>query len=248
MRPRGLQPGSLREPDDLGDRLGVRPQRRAERASVPRLRQLALGAQKGDRDDAPGVHDQSRRRRRADGLHRSAGELRRRDPGALPQQLEDRHLRDRDPGPAVVPPGVRLHRRTEARRSVPALPDRLRLRDQREAGRDLPARSADRPADRVLRRPAAGALRRLPAPPLLLRSRPDGDPHAVHGLPGRRPLLPLEHDPRRPGIEPGVRPRVRPQGHALPGAGAPVPPAARGRHLESRRRQLLRLHPEARPR
>ena len=53
--------------------------------------------------------------------------------------------------------GVGLHRRTKARKPVPALPRRLRLRDQREAGRIGQAGPRHRAADGLLRRPPPGA-------------------------------------------------------------------------------------------
>ena len=72
-------------------------------------------------------------------------ELRQRGAGALPGQLEDRHLRHRHAGARRPADRLALHRRAEARQPVPALHGRSRLRDQREARRRRPARTR-RPA------------------------------------------------------------------------------------------------------
>ena len=106
------------------------------------LRRRALRDQIRDRHPAARLHDQSRRRRRPERMHRSRGQLRLRGPGQLPRQLQDRHLLDRHPGAPRPPRGRRLHRRTEARRPVPPLPHRLWLRHQRQARRLGQARPA----------------------------------------------------------------------------------------------------------
>ena len=122
----------------------------SSRASPPRPSEIKIG----DRHPAARLHDQPRRRRRPERLHRRRGQLRLRGPGRLPRQLQDRHLRDRLADPRRTPDRLDLHRRTEARRPVPPVHDRLGLRDQRQADRLDQARSPDRPADRLLRRPA----------------------------------------------------------------------------------------------
>ena len=48
-----------------------------------------------DRDDAAGLHDQPRCRRRAERLHRRAGQLQLRRPSGMPGSVQDRHIRDR---------------------------------------------------------------------------------------------------------------------------------------------------------
>ena len=101
------------------------------------------------------------------------------------------------------------------------------LRHQREARRLDQTRPDDRTAHGVLRRPAPGPVRRLPAPPLRLRSRPDGDPDHVHHLHDQSRVLSLEHDSRRTGVEPDLRPRIRPPRGRLSGPGPAVQPGAR---------------------
>ena len=61
----------------------------------------------------------------------------------------------------------------------------------------------------LLRKPAPGSLRRLPAAPLLRRTGADGDPDRLHDLHGQRRLLPLGRGAARPGLDPGLRPRTR---------------------------------------
>ncbi len=89
-------------------------------------------------------------------------------PAECPDQLQDRHLLDRHPGPTGRLEGAVYIGEPEARRSVPPVPDRLGLRDQRQAGRLVQTEPRNRSADGVLRKPAPGSLRRLPAAPLLL--------------------------------------------------------------------------------
>ena len=123
------------------NRLALGPQHRAERPAVPGSRRLAVGAQIGDRHPARRLHDQPRRRRRPDRVHRRTGQLRLRGPGRMPRQRQDRNLHDRHPGASRPARRLRLHRRTEAGRPVPPLPDRLGLRHQRQAGRLVQART-----------------------------------------------------------------------------------------------------------
>ena len=101
LRPRGLQPGPLRQPDDQRDRLALGPQHRARAppsssASPPRPR-------RSNRRPSPcrrRPHDQPRRRRRPDApAPTPQANFGTEAPAALPRQLEDRHLRDRHPGP-----------------------------------------------------------------------------------------------------------------------------------------------------
>ena len=94
-----------------------------------------------DRHPAGRLHDQPRRRRRSDRLHRRTGQLRLRGPGQCPDNSK---IGTFSIGTQALPgrlEGVRLYRRTEARQPVPPLPDRLRLRDQRQARRLVQART-----------------------------------------------------------------------------------------------------------
>ena len=100
----------------------------------------------------------------------------------------------------------------------------------------------------LLRRPAPGPVRRLRHPPLRLRSRPGRDPDPLHDLRPRRQLLPLERNAAGPALGPAVRPRQWPARRPVPGRGAPVPAAARGRDQQPQRRRLLQLPPQTRPR
>ena len=141
-----------------------------------------------------------------------------------------------------------LHRRTEARRPVPALPDRSTVRHPREVRRLGQTGPVDRPGHGLLRRPAAGPVRRLPASPLRLRPRPDGDADRCTIYTTDAVFFPWNDSPAGPGIEPDLRSRLRPQREPLPGSGPAVQPAARRRNLQPRRGQLQLLHAEARPR
>ena len=57
---------------------------------------------------------------------------------------------------------------------------------------------------------APGAVRRLPAAPVLRRTGADGDPDHLHHLHDAAGVLPLERDLGRTGIDPGLRARIRP--------------------------------------
>jgi hypothetical protein len=72
--------------------------------------------------------------------------------------VEGRDLHHRHPGAQRPARRSGLHRRTEAGQPVQTVHDRLGLRDQREAGRLLPARPPHGTGDGVLRRPSPGAL------------------------------------------------------------------------------------------
>ena len=91
----------------------------------------------------------------------------------------------------------------------------------------------------IVRRPAPGPVRRLPAAPLRLRPRPDGDADPLHRLHDGCRILPLERIPGRTGIHAGVRPRLGPERHPCPGVNAPLPPATGRRDVEPGRRRLL---------
>ena len=100
-----------------------------------------------------------------------------------------------------------------------------RLRHQRQAGRLDPARPGDRPADRLLRRPAAGPVRRLPAASLRLRPRPDGDPDPLHGLPSTRDFFPWNRlSPTDSNQNFGLE--LGPARQPLPGRGTALQPDA----------------------
>ena len=141
--------------DRDGCRLGAEPQ--LQGSPDARLHPVALAGEVGDRQPAAGADDQPGRRRRADRLQRLAGELPQRGPRRMPRQRQDRHDLPRHSGARRAADRLHLHRRTEARGPVPPVHDPQRIRHQREADRVGPARPGDRPADRTLRRPAAGA-------------------------------------------------------------------------------------------
>ena len=69
-------------------------------------------------------------------------------PAECPDHRQDRHLRDRLPGLQRNAQRLRLHRRTQARRPVPPLHDRLGLRHQHQARRLVQAQLRNRAADR----------------------------------------------------------------------------------------------------
>ena len=142
---------------------------------------------------------------------RSRGQLRLGGARTLSRQRQDRHVLDRDQSPERTARRRRVHRRTEARRPVQALRDRVRVRHQREVRRLDQTRPDDRTAHGVLRRPAPGSVRRLPAPPLRFRSRSDGDPD--RRAPSTRP---------KPCSIPGTR-RSPNRDRARPSVSNPVP-------------------------
>ena len=121
----------------------------------------------------------------------------------MPRQRQDRHLQHRH-SPALDGPlhGLPLHRRAEARRPVPALHDRRRLRHPRQARRLLQTRSRDRPGSP----PTSPTCPRSPSttststssPPIAAwwRPRPTARIYDVD-----RGLHPLERRPCRPDIE-----------------------------------------------
>lgn len=124
----------------------------------------------------------------------------------------------------------RRHRRPRARRTAAdapqlRLPAEVQPRDeghQLPPGRDAGGRPADppRPPGR-LERPQVGAGRGVPVRARRTpRRHPAGD--RTRHRPGLAPLHRAHGPPRRPAGPPG-RPRHR-HAHALPGAGAPLPP------------------------
>ena len=142
-----------------------------------------------------------------------------------------------------------LHRRTEAGQPVPALHDRPRLRHPRQARRIRPARSEDRPADDQRRRPAAGPVRKVRPAPVRLRPRPDGDADALHDLPGRRALHPLERRGwRRRHSKPIFSLTSGPNGGPCPGQVRPFNPRLVAGTSNPVAGAFSELHPEARPR
>ena len=102
-------------------------------------------------------------------LHRRRGQLRLRGPGGMSGPGEDRQLRHRIAGARRAPERLALLRRTEARRPVPGLHDRLRLRNQRETRRVRASRSPQPAASpcrsRTFLRCHSKASISMPSPP-----------------------------------------------------------------------------------
>ena len=236
LRERDLQTGPLRQPDHRRDRLRLGPQRRAERPAVRGLRRLALGDQIGHRDPARRASRSTPtpptgRATCTDAQANFGSE----GPAECPDNSKIGTFSIGSPTPQRAARRLRLHRRTEARRPVPPLHDRLGLRHQRQAGRLGQARPRNRPADRLLRRPAPGPLRRLPAAPLRRRPRPDGDPDVLHDLHASTPTsspgttrLPDQQSSQIFGLNSG------PHGSRVPGPGPPLQPEPGRRHLQPR--------------
>ena len=113
---------------------------------------------------------------------------------------------------------------------------------------DVPSRPADGPADDVRHRPPPGALRGVRPAPVRLRSRPRRDPDPLHDLQRQLGADALERVAGAAGLESERQHQHGPGRQVLPRPGASLQPASRRGNLERRRRRLLQLHAEARPR
>ena len=122
-------------------------------------------------------------------------------PANCPDNCEDRHGRARHPRSLRAAAGLALLRRTSARQPVPDLPRRRRLRHPRQAGRRAPPRPGHRADHGQVRRPAAGPLRKLQLPHLLLPAGAARDPDPLRHLHRRQHLRALEQHPRRPALD-----------------------------------------------
>ena len=215
----------------------LRPQHRPERSAVPRLRRLALGAEQSRGDAARGLHDQPGCRRRPDDACTEAeanfGSAR--VPPHCPDNAKIGTFSIGTPALTGRLEGAVYIGEPKPGDQYRLFDDRRRVRDQRQAGRLDQTRPDDRAADGLLRRPAPGPVRRLPAPPLRLRSRPDGDPdRSARSTRPKADFFPWnaalaeQESTQIFGLEPG------PNGSPLPRAGPAVQPAPRRRHLQPR--------------
>ena len=144
-----------------------------------------------------------------------------------------------------------LHRRAEAGQPVPALHDRSTASaiNAKLVGSFRPDPGTGQLTVYV-RRPAAGAVRRLRPPPLRLRPRPDGDADALHDLrrsrrtssPGTTMLRRPDTRARSSASTPG------PDGAPCPGQVRPFHPRLVAGTSNPVAGAFSRLPPEARPR
>ena len=245
-----FNPSSTPAPRSPGDRLALGAQHRAQRTPVPRPRRLALGDQSGHRHPAAGASRSTPtpptgRRPAADAQANFGSEA----PAECPDQSKIGTFADRHPGAGRAAGRLPLHRRTEARRPVPPLPGRRRLRHPRQAARLLQARPRDRAADVPI-------FEDLPQVPF--------DDFHLHLFASDRGLMatPTPAPSTRPGPSstPGTRRspnRNRPRCSAstrartathCPGQVRPFHPRLVAGTSNPARRCLLLLHPQARSR
>ncbi len=202
-------------PTTDGDRLALRPQHRAERAPVPRLRRLAVGDQNGDRHPARQASRSTPTpptgRRPAPTRRPTSAPRARRDcpdnskigtfpigTQALPRPLDGSvYIGEPKPGDQyrlfLIASGFGINAKLVG--SFRPDPQTGQLTAYFE---DLPQVPFD---DFQLH--LFSSDRGLMATPTHCTI------YTIHG-----PLLPLEHDPGRTGIEPGLQPRLRPPRHA----------------------------------
>ena len=217
MRAPDLPAGRPGETDHRRGRCTVGPRPRVHRSRRRRAKAASPSQLRaGDLILPARADDQPRRRRRAERLPDSDAELGT-NAGALPRQRQGRH----DHGRIGVAPGrpdrVDLLRRADARQPVPAVHDRRRLRDSRQADRQADSRPEDRPgsppSSKICRSCPSNSSKCTSSPPIAGSSRPRrGVPstrstltssHGTTRLPTRAPVRRQRH--RRPARKPMPR-------------------------------------------